>query len=47
MAILHEIGRLRDRPLPPGLDVIGIIVIDWSGSHLADDVSLLAIERTE
>ena len=42
-----EIDRLRDHPLRAGLDTIADIVIEWSGGHLADDVSLLAIERTE
>jgi PAS domain S-box-containing protein len=45
--LMTEIDRLRDYPLRPGLDVIADLVIDWSGGHLADDVSLLAIERTE
>lgn len=45
--LMIEIDRLRDHPLRPGLDVIADIIIDWSGGHLGDDVSLLAIERTE
>ena len=45
--LMSEIGRLRDHPLHQGLDVIADLVTDWSGGHLADDVSLLAIERTD
>ena len=45
--LMTEIHRLRDYPLRPGLDVVADSVIDWSGGHLGDDVSLLAIERTE
>ena len=45
--LMTEIERLRGHPLREGLDAIADIVIGWSGSHLADDVSLLAIERTE
>ena len=45
--LMTEIERLRGHPLRQGLDVIAEIIIGWSGSHLADDVSLLAIERTE
>jgi phosphoserine phosphatase RsbU/P len=45
--LMTEIDRLRDHPLGPGLDVIADLVVDWSGGHLRDDVSLLAIERTE
>jgi sigma-B regulation protein RsbU (phosphoserine phosphatase) len=43
--LMAEINRLRDHPLGPGLDVIADTVIDWSGGHVGDDVSLLAIER--
>ena len=45
--LMTEIERLRGHPLRQGLDVIAEIIIGWSGSHLADDVSLIAIERTE
>jgi PAS domain S-box-containing protein len=45
--LMTEIDRLRDHPLRPGLDVIGDIIVEWSGGRLGDDVSLLAIERTE
>jgi phosphoserine phosphatase RsbU/P len=45
--LMTELDRLRDHPLRPGLDVIADIIVDWSGGHLGDDVSLLAIERTE
>ena len=45
--LMTEIERLRGHPLRQGLDVIAEIIIGWSGSHLADDMSLLAIERTE
>jgi PAS domain S-box-containing protein len=45
--LMIEIERLRGHPLRQGLDVIAEIIIGWSGSNLADDVSLLAIERTE
>ena len=44
--LMTEIDRLRDHPLRPGLDVIADIITDWSGGHLEDDASLLAIERT-
>jgi sigma-B regulation protein RsbU (phosphoserine phosphatase) len=44
--LMAEIDRLRDQPLATGLDVIADLVTDWSGGHLADDVSLLAVERT-
>ena len=45
--LMTEIERLRGHPLRQGLDVIAEIIIGWSGGHVADDVSLLAIERTE
>jgi phosphoserine phosphatase RsbU/P len=45
--LMTEIDRLRGHPLRQGLDVIADVVIDWSGGRLGDDVSLLAIERTE
>ena len=45
--LMTEIERLRGEPLRRGLEVIAEIVTDWSGGHLGDDVSLLAIERTE
>jgi sigma-B regulation protein RsbU (phosphoserine phosphatase) len=44
--LLAEIERLRCRPLRDGLDVIAEAIVSWSGGHLGDDVSLLAIERT-
>ncbi len=43
--LVDEIGRHRDRPLREGLDLIADSVRDWSGGHLRDDVSLLAVER--
>ena len=43
--LLDEIVRHRDRPLREGLDLIAEAVRDWSGGHVRDDVSLLAIER--
>jgi sigma-B regulation protein RsbU (phosphoserine phosphatase) len=45
--LMTEIERMRDRPLWEGLDVIAEVVTGWSGGHLADDASLLAIERIE
>ena len=45
--LMTEIERLRDHPLRQGLDVIADIITRWSDGHLADDASLLAIERTE
>lgn len=45
--LTSEIDRLREHPLGSGLDVIADLVTDWSGGHLKDDVSLLAIERTD
>jgi phosphoserine phosphatase RsbU/P len=45
--LMAEIERLRDHPLREGLDVIAQVVSRWSGGHLADDASLLAIERVE
>ena len=45
--LMTEIDRLRDHPLRQGLDVLAEIIVDWSGNHLGDDVSLLAIERAE
>jgi sigma-B regulation protein RsbU (phosphoserine phosphatase) len=44
--LLAEIERLRCHPLRHGLDVIAETVVAWSGGRQADDVSLLAIERT-
>ena len=44
--LLAEIERLRCHPLRHGLDVIAETIVDWSGGRQADDVSLLAIERT-
>jgi PAS domain S-box-containing protein len=45
--LMAEIDRLRDRPLREGLDHVAHLVQDWSGGHLRDDVSLLAVERTD
>jgi PAS domain S-box-containing protein len=45
--LISEIDRLRNQPLESGLDVMADLVTEWSGGHLKDDVSLLAIERTE
>jgi sigma-B regulation protein RsbU (phosphoserine phosphatase) len=45
--LVAEVGRQRDRPLRAGLDTIADLVRDWSGDHLRDDVSLVAIERYE
>lgn len=45
--LMAEIDRLRDRPLREGLDHVASLVLDWSGGRLRDDVSLLAIERTD
>ena len=45
--LMSEIDRLRDLPLREGLDVIADLIIDWSGGQLRDDLSLLAIERTD
>jgi sigma-B regulation protein RsbU (phosphoserine phosphatase) len=45
--LMAEIDRLRDRPLREGLDHVANLVQDWSQGHLRDDVSLLAVERTD
>jgi serine phosphatase RsbU (regulator of sigma subunit) len=45
--LMAEIARLRDRPLREGLDHVAALVQDWSQGHLRDDVSLLAVERTD
>ena len=45
--LMAEVGRLRDRPLREGLDHVANLVQDWSGGHLRDDVSLLAVERLD
>ena len=45
--LMSEIDRLRNHPLGSGLDIMADLVTEWSGGHLKDDVSLLAIERTE
>jgi sigma-B regulation protein RsbU (phosphoserine phosphatase) len=47
MRLMAEIDRLRDRPLREGLDHVAALVQDWSGGQLRDDVSLLAVERTD
>ncbi len=43
--LVAEIDRGRHRPLRAGLELVADLVRDWSGGHLRDDVSLLAIER--
>jgi phosphoserine phosphatase RsbU/P len=43
--LLEGVDRLRDRPLESAVGAIADLVIDWSGGHLRDDVSLLAVER--
>jgi len=45
--LMAEVDRLRDRPLREGLDHVANLVQDWSGGHLRDDVSLLAVERID
>ncbi len=45
--LIAEIERQRGRPLRAGIDIIADLVRDWSGGHLRDDVSLLAVERCE
>jgi len=45
--LLAEIARWRGLPLRAGLDRIAATVRAWSGGPLKDDVSLLAIERTD
>ena len=45
--LMTEIDRLRDFPLRQGLEVIADTLVSWSGGQLADDASLLAVERTE
>jgi len=47
LRLMAEVDRLRDRPLREGLDHVANLVQDWSGDHLRDDVSLLAIERLD
>jgi PAS domain S-box-containing protein len=47
LRLMNEIDRLRDRPLREGLDHVADLVQDWSGDHLRDDVSLLAVERLD
>jgi sigma-B regulation protein RsbU (phosphoserine phosphatase) len=47
MRLMAEVDRLRDRPLREGLDHVANLVHDWSGGHLRDDVSLLAVERMD
>jgi phosphoserine phosphatase RsbU/P len=47
MRLMAEVDRLRDRPLREGLDHVATLVQDWSGGRLRDDVSLLAVERTD
>ena len=43
--LMAEVGRQRDRPLRAGLELVADLAREWSGGHLRDDVSLLAIER--
>jgi hypothetical protein len=38
---------MRDEPLERGLDTVADTVSGWSEGQLADDASLMAIERTE
>lgn len=45
--LMAAVDRLRDRPLREGLDHLATLVQDWSGGQLRDDVSLLAVERTD
>lgn len=45
--LMAEVERLRDEPLERGLEAVADIVTGWSDGQLADDASLLAIERTE
>jgi PAS domain S-box-containing protein len=45
--LMSEIDRLRDEPLRQSLDLIADMIVGWSGGHLGDDASLLAVERTE
>jgi PAS domain S-box-containing protein len=47
LRLMAEFVRRRDRPLREGLDHVANLVQDWSGGHLRDDVSLLAVERTD
>jgi sigma-B regulation protein RsbU (phosphoserine phosphatase) len=45
--LMTEIDRLRDHPLRQGLDAVADLIVGWTGGELADDASLLAVERTE
>jgi len=45
--LVAEFDRQRDRPLRVGLDLVANLVRDWSGGQLRDDVTLLAVERTD
>ena len=45
--LMAELDRHRDRPLRVGLDLVADFVRDWSGGELRDDVTLLAVERTD
>jgi sigma-B regulation protein RsbU (phosphoserine phosphatase) len=45
--LMTAIEALRDHPLRPTVDIIADMIVDWSGGQLSDDVSLLAIERTD
>jgi PAS domain S-box-containing protein len=44
--LIFEIGQVRDLPLRAGIDRVASAVTDWCRGSPADDVSLLAIERT-
>ena len=44
--LVTELEQDRDRPLRVGLDRVANLVKEWSGGHLRDDVTLLAIERS-
>jgi phosphoserine phosphatase RsbU/P len=44
--LVAALDRERDSPLRAGLDRVANLVMDWSGGHLRDDVTLLAIERS-
>jgi phosphoserine phosphatase RsbU/P len=45
--LMNELDRHRDRPLRVGLELVANLVRDWSGGQLRDDVTLLAVERTD
>jgi sigma-B regulation protein RsbU (phosphoserine phosphatase) len=43
--LMAELDGLRGLPLRAAIDRLADLVRDWSGEHLRDDVSLLAVER--